>query len=130
MRDVLKVEDIDGAKSKGPYLRERTKYDGFNYDDVTKVQFKTSRTTNPLQPSYKTRDDLGNVIDIGVIEGSSPKKLPIRIRTLHDGILNTKDIQGAGPGTKGRGAFHAVERKDFIDPNDIKDIDGARPNTV
>jgi hypothetical protein len=127
-RDVLRVEDIDGAKSKGAYLR-KTKFDAFNYDDVTKCMFKTTRETNPLHPTYKTRDDNGNVIEIGEISGSSPKKLPFR-KTIHDGTLTTKDIVGAAPGSKRLGAFHSVTRKDFIDPNDIKDIEGARPNTV
>jgi hypothetical protein len=127
-RDVLRVEDIDGAKSKGAYLR-KTKFDAFNYDDVTKCMFKTTRETNPLHPTYKTRDDNGNVIEIGEISGSSPKKLPFR-KTMHDGTLTTKDIVGAAPGSKRLGAFHSVIRKDFIDPNDIKDIEGARPNTV
>lgn len=77
-RDILKVEDIQGAKAKGAYLRLRTKYDGFNYDDVTKCMFKTTRETNPLQPTYKTRDETGKVIEIGMIAGSSPKKLPVR----------------------------------------------------
>lgn len=128
-RDILKVEDIEGAKAKGAYLRLRTKYDGFNYDDVTKCMFKTTRETNPLQPSYKTRDETGKVIEIGEIAGSSPKKLPVRSKVL-DGALTTKDIIGAAPGSKRLGAFHSVTRKDFIDPNDIKDIEGARPNTV
>jgi len=77
-RDLLYVNDIDGAKAKGPYTRERTKYDGFNYDDVTKDFFKTTRQTNPLQPKYSVRDDKGAVIEIGEIEGNSPKKLPSR----------------------------------------------------
>jgi len=80
----LRVEDIEGAKYKGAYLR-KTKFDTFNYDDVTKCMFKTTRQTNPLQPTYKTRDDQGNVIEIGEISGSSPKKLPFR-KTPHDGI--------------------------------------------
>ncbi len=46
-RDILRVTDIDGAKSKGSYLR-KTKFDAFNYDDVTKCVFKTTRQTNPL----------------------------------------------------------------------------------
>ena len=44
--------------------------------------------------------------------------------------MTTKDIVGAAPGSKHLGAFHSVTRKDFIDPNDIKDIEGARPNTI
>jgi hypothetical protein len=44
--------------------------------------------------------------------------------------LTTHDIIGALPGSKRLGAFHSVQRKDFIDPNDIKDIEGAVPNTV
>jgi hypothetical protein len=38
-RDVLSVKDIDGAKAKDPYMRLKTHYDGFNYDDVTKGRF-------------------------------------------------------------------------------------------
>ncbi len=122
------VSDIDGAKSKGSYLR-KTKFDAFNYDDVTKCMFKTTRQTNPLQPTYKTRDDNGKLIEIGEIAGNLPKKLPFR-KIIHDGILNTRDITGAAPGSKLLGAFHSVTRKDFIDPNDIRDIEGARPDTI
>ncbi len=34
-RDILGVNDIDGAKSKGNYIR-KTEYDNFNYYDVTR----------------------------------------------------------------------------------------------
>jgi hypothetical protein len=36
-RDVLNVNDISGAKAKGPYVRRlETGYSSYNYDDVTR----------------------------------------------------------------------------------------------
>jgi hypothetical protein len=128
-RDVLSVNDIEGAKAKGPYLRERTKFDAFNYDDVTKDFFKSSRVTNPLQPTYKIRNEEGKLIEIGDIPGSSPRKLPMR-NTPFDGAYNVKDIPGTAPGSKRLGPFHSLTRKDFIDPNDIKDIEGTKAGTL
>ena len=55
------MNDIDGAKSKKVYVRG-TKYDSFNYNDITKTKFTTSRSVNPLLPEYKVRDENGNVI--------------------------------------------------------------------
>ncbi len=52
------------------------------------------------------------------------------MRTPFDGNLNTRDISGAIPGSKRLGAFHSLSRKDFIDPNDIRDIEGAKPDTI
>ena len=41
--------------------------DQMNYRDVTDVDFKTKRTTNPLNPSYVARDDNGTIIQIGEV---------------------------------------------------------------
>ena len=43
------------------------------------MKFTSSRSVNPLTPCYNVKDDNGNVIEIGEIPGSSPKKLPVRI---------------------------------------------------
>jgi len=64
------------------------------------------------------RNDEGQVIEIGTIEGNSPRKLPLR-KTPFNGAYDVKDIVGATADTKRLGAFHSVIRKDFIDPNDI-----------
>lgn len=39
-RDILNVNDIDGTKVKETYVR-KTAYDSFNYNDITKVRFKS-----------------------------------------------------------------------------------------
>ncbi len=70
----MKTKDIDGAKGKKPYMRA-TAYDSFNYADITKAKFVSTRVTNPLQPRYSTRDAEGHVIDYGHIKGSEPTKL-------------------------------------------------------
>jgi hypothetical protein len=99
-------------------VRPRTKFDAFNYDDVTRDFFKTTRSVNPLQPSYKVRNDAGQVIEIGAIEGNSPRKLPFRKNPLNS-AYDVRDIVGATADSKRLGAFHSLTRKDFIDPNDI-----------
>jgi hypothetical protein len=73
----MDVKDIDGAKAKKVYVRQ-TAYDSFNYADITKTKFVSTRTVNPLLPTYSVRDDQGNVIEIGAVEGSSPKRHPLR----------------------------------------------------
>jgi hypothetical protein len=128
------VKDIEGAKAKGPYVRKRTQFDSFNYYDVTRDVFRTTRSVNPLEPSYKVRDDQGNAITIGEIKGSSPRKLPERKRVSEgcflDSALNLRDIPGTAPGSKRLGAFHSVSRRHFTDPNDISDIHGSQSNTL
>jgi hypothetical protein len=43
-----------------------------DYRDVTHIDFKTKRHTNPLMPTYIVRDDDDNKIDIGKVLGSEP----------------------------------------------------------
>lgn len=52
----MDVKDIDGAKAKKVYMRQ-TQYDSFNYADITKTKFTSSRSVNPLLPAYQVRDD-------------------------------------------------------------------------
>ena len=47
-----------------------------DYRDVTHIDFKTKRHTNPLEPTYIVRDDKENKIDIGRVLGSEPNVLP------------------------------------------------------
>ena len=117
-RDVLGVNDIQGAKAKGPYTRPRTKFDAFNYDDVTKDYFRTTRSVNPLHPTYKVRNEEGKLVEIGEIDGNHPKKLPSR-KDPFNGAYDVRDIFGAAPGSKRLGPFHSITRKDFLDPNNI-----------
>ena len=50
-RNIMEVKDIDGAKAKPNYIRT-TQYDSFNYADITKNKFTSSRSVNPLKPEY------------------------------------------------------------------------------
>jgi hypothetical protein len=52
----MDVKDIDGAKAKKVYVRH-TAYDSFNYADITKTKFESTRSVNPLLPTYSVRDD-------------------------------------------------------------------------
>ena len=124
------MNDIEGAKTKGTYLRT-TEYDSFNYADVSKVIFKTTRSVNPLHPEYLVRNEKDKVITIGNIAGSISTKLPERLRGPLDACLNVSDIHGAAAGSKRLGTFHSTSRRNFlINPNDISDIGGAQSDTL
>ena len=47
-----------------------------DYRDVTHVDFKTTRHTNPLQPTYVARDENDKTTEIGKVTGSEPCVLP------------------------------------------------------
>lgn len=78
-----------------------TNHDSFNYHDVTRDVWKSSRTTNPLDPSYSHKDNgegyrasFGNVNDsYGTINGSKPTG-PKMARQAPKS-LHTLDIEGA-----------------------------------
>ena len=84
-----------------------------DYRDVTHTDFKTSRFTNPLQPTYVARDDNNKKIEIGEVGGSKPNVLPPprKDENFLNTSLNTKDIHGCKVGTKGLGNFHTRERR-------------------
>jgi hypothetical protein len=69
------ISDIQGTHPKKVYVRG-TQYDSFNYFDITKTKFTSSRSVNPLMPCYTVKDEHNNFIEIGDIPGNSPKKLP------------------------------------------------------
>ncbi len=108
-RDIMQINDIDGTKGKKTYVRA-TPYDNFNYADITKTKFVTQRSTNPLNPSYKSRDEDGKLIEIGQIKGSQPRLLPFRNNAASYSQLNTADIAGALTGSKTLGNFHTTQR--------------------
>ena len=54
----MDVKDIEGTTSKKVYVRS-TAYDSFNYNDITKTKFVSTRTVNPLSPSYIVKDEDG-----------------------------------------------------------------------
>lgn len=103
-----------------------------DYRDVTDIDFKSKRVTNPLMPQYIVRDDKNSKSEIGFVQGSTPCVLPPQ-RTDKNFLassLTTSDILGCTSGTKGLGNFHNRQRKDWRSINNTKDIPGAQPNTL
>jgi len=94
-----KIDDIEGTKAKMRHS-PRARSPGFNaydYSDITKKDFVTRRSVNPLSPMYKARDENNNLVDIGPVEGSLPCALP-KERTDQNFFgtsLKTLDILGA-----------------------------------
>lgn len=105
----MDVKDIDGAKAKKVYVRQ-TAYDSFNYADITKTKFVSSRSVNPLHPSYSVRDADGKVVEIGAVEGSSPKRHPVRTTGGFFDGLQIADIPGTAVGSKRVGNFQHYNR--------------------
>eukprot|EP00826_Nyctotherus_ovalis_P062180 TRINITY_DN8951_c0_g1_i3.p1 TRINITY_DN8951_c0_g1~~TRINITY_DN8951_c0_g1_i3.p1 ORF type:complete len:168 (-),score=28.10 TRINITY_DN8951_c0_g1_i3:582-1085(-) len=76
------------------------------------------------------RDQAGNPISYGNIEGSSPKKLPSRSNGPISADLNTGDIEGSQANTRGKGTFAKRTKGTIKDNIGVQDIEGARPGTV
>lgn len=134
MRETMKIDDIGGTTSKVLHKpRARSPgYNNYDYSDITKAQFVSQRVVNPLNPTYKARDENGNVIDIGEVEGSKPMGLPKQHDTANKPFtLRTDDIHGAQASTKGLGAFHETNtRKEFRQTNRNDDIPGAQAGSL
>lgn len=122
----MKLADIEGSSPKKPYMRN-TSYDAFNYTDITKNKFISSRVTNPLQPVYKARDDAGNLIDMGPIRGSVPAKMPERQDAeKHSFLKIPQGVEGGVADTKGIGSFTFYKRKDEAKKlTNTQDVPGA-----
>jgi hypothetical protein len=75
----MKIDDIQGTKARVRHSVRPNgveQYNNIDYKDVTHVDFKSTRVTNPLMPSYAHRDDAGNLGSIGQVPGSIPNVLP------------------------------------------------------
>lgn len=57
-RETMNINDIEGSKPKAlHYPRQNPAgYSAYDYSDITKAQFVSTRQTNPLSPSYLGRD--------------------------------------------------------------------------
>lgn len=79
-RNVLGVQDIEGAQPRiNQHIkvgRNNRNYNSLNYRDVTHDYFKSSRSTNPLMPSYMIRDEDGKLVEISDVPGGKPGTLP------------------------------------------------------
>jgi len=80
----MNIKDIEGACPKfGHQVKERKEgaakiynYNPMDYRDVTNVDFKSTRSINPLMPTYTIRDDDDKTCEIGHVAGSFPNILP------------------------------------------------------
>lgn len=138
MRDILKIDDIEGTRAR---MRHRSRdrsagYNAIDYGDVTKVENKFTRCSNPLDPVYNIYDEDGKIISYGGIDGNKPGKMPefskaVSPERMHN--LNTKDIEGAQTSTKGLGIFaHVTRREEQMKSNnlDISDVPDAQAGSL
>lgn len=77
----MRLDDIEktNATIRHPDRPQKNiEYDPINYRDVTHAEFKSKRSTNPLNPVYlcRTTDDKATVQAIGKVQGSQPCVLP------------------------------------------------------
>lgn len=129
-RDVMKISDIEGTNAR---VRHPSRPNGDNqynyleYRDVTHDQFRSTRSTNPLMPSYTVRDDGGNLTEINKVAGSEPNVLPPprKDQNFQATSLQTTDIHGCAIGTKGLGNFHTRIRREYKNTNITQDILGC-----
>lgn len=76
---------------------------------MTKIERKSKRCSNPLDPTYTVADEGGKTCEIGTVFGSKPAKMPTAPKQDRvSGSLNTSDIAGAQTSTKGLGVFANV----------------------
>lgn len=76
------------------------------------MERKSKRCSNPLDPSYHIIDETGARVEIGIVDGSKPAKMPDAPKAkAHGGSLQTGDIAGAQTSTKGLGVFANVTRR-------------------
>ena len=137
-RDLMNCRDIPGTTAlprhhvRGDAAQKVYNYNPMDYRDVTNVDFKSKRTTNPLDPTYIIRDEDSKVVNIGLIPGNKPVVLPPprKDENFQKTSLQTHDIHGCATSTKGLGSFHTRERRGWRDTNTTADISGAQPDTL
>ena len=99
---------------------------------MTKKDWQSKRTTNPLEPNYAVWDNqvgtFGKKPDFigplnkeyGQIAGSKPVGLKKAIGGVRN--LKTDDIDGASAGSKNKKAFTLIQRRQVRPINETTDI--------
>lgn len=77
-RSIMEISDIDGSKPRNLTNTWKADYSNMHYWDVTHADFKTKRSTNPLNPTYVHWDEDDKVISIGEIDWNKPKAGAVR----------------------------------------------------
>ena len=107
-----------------PYIR-KTKYEFMDYRDVTDVEFRTNRNTNPLNPFYTMNFVDGTKIKFGPIEKNKPL---VGSSYMYKVPLNLKvdDIEGSNIGSKNK--YKKFKGNNYC--YNITDIVGAQSGTL
>ena len=80
---------------------------------------------------YRIKNDKGEVVDYGVINGARPKESYFRTDpNLMDNALKCRDIRGNQPGSATAGAFHTAERREFRTTGKNDDIEGTNTGSL
>ena len=59
-RDVMAIDDIAGTRATQRHKpRATSNFNVYDYTDVTKIERKSKRCSNPLDPVYTHTDDNG-----------------------------------------------------------------------
>jgi len=98
-RDPMKIDDIAGTRAQQRHKPRQNAggFTSYDYTDVTKMERKSKRCSNPLDPTYAVMDEDGKRTEIGAVDGSKPAKMPEppKDRSQWGGSLATGDIAGA-----------------------------------
>jgi hypothetical protein len=123
--NILRIDDIAGSQPRDRTFKRSAQFDAINYRDVTHSDFRSKRSTNPLDPEYIVKNNDGSTEVIGRIVNSSGVRFAERKRGPVNSSLDTSDIAGAKTGTKNLGVFANHSRTNFRKTNEIHDIAGS-----
>jgi hypothetical protein len=122
-RNFNDTSDIEGSSTQhaAKFTRKDAPRDFNDVSDIMSTGFKTTRTTNGLQPTYVVN---------GMVVTDDPSMRPKKLtRERQEGDFHDpRDIEGANSGYKSE-KFHA-NRRQVRNPVDIGDIPGAGADTV
>jgi hypothetical protein len=128
-RNTMNIEDIEGSSAKPVGVLNKPNL--MDPRDINKGESKVySRSTNPLQPEYLTKDKEGQTIIIGPVEGSRPSVAIKTSQPAHSRHLDNSDIEGSGPSTKGLGPVGRKTRNYEKALVNTEDIAGARAGSL
>ncbi|MFN9899594.1 MAG: hypothetical protein ACK55Z_12565 [bacterium] len=73
---------------------------------------KRKEPHNPQDPKYKIRDEKGNLVEIGKVDGSFvPEQYYRKNVNEQNPSLKSRDIKGNVPGSTYHGNFHTFSRR-------------------
>lgn len=125
-RDSIGVKDIEGARPKPEQIWQKPNF--MDVKDINETRFVTSRVTNPLEPCYTVRDEVGVAV-IGPIDGAKTRPCINLVPPPHCRNLDNGDIDGSKANTVGHPILRNNPRNYSKDPLDTSDIPGSSADT-